>query len=252
MNRKKIVAGNWKMNLDWAEAFDLASEIKEKSVDIKNVEKLIFPPFPYLHMLSKILEGEAGFFTGAQNCSEHDKGAFTGEVSASMVRASGCDYVLIGHSERRSYFSESDKQLISKIEQALNNDLKIIFCFGEQLNERKNNIHFQTVKKQLEEVLDHFPKEKITRLVLAYEPVWAIGTGETASPAQAQEMHAFVRKTISAIFSKEISESMPILYGGSCNAQNARELFSCADVDGGLIGGASLKAEDFCIIMNSF
>lgn len=240
------------MNLDWKEAFDLATSIKEKSAHIKHVEKLIFPPFPYLQMISLILKDETTFFSGAQNCSEYDKGAFTGEVSASMIRSSGCDYVLVGHSERRSYFSESNKQLILKIEQALHNNLKVIFCFGEQLSERKNKVHFETVKRQLEEVLNYFPKEKTAHLVLAYEPVWAIGTGETATPEQAQEMHAFVRKTIAGIFSKEISEIMPILYGGSCNAQNAGELFSCADVDGGLIGGASLKAEDFCIIMNSF
>jgi triosephosphate isomerase len=252
MSRKKIVAGNWKMNTDWMEAFDLATAIRDQSIDIDGVEKIIFPPFPYLQMLNLVLKEGNNFYIGAQNCSEHAKGAFTGEVSAAMLHSSGCDYVLIGHSERRTYFSESNDQLRAKIDQALNNNLHIIFCFGEQLNERKSNDHFETVKKQLHEVLDHFPKDKTNRLVLAYEPVWAIGTGETASPAQAQEMHAFVRKTIASVFSQEVTDKMPILYGGSCNAQNAKDLFSCPDVDGGLIGGASLKAEEFCVIMKSF
>jgi len=252
MERKKIVAGNWKMNLNWVEAFDLASAIKEQSQDIKGVEKIIFPPFPYLQMLSVILKEGNDFKTGAQNCSEHNKGAFTGEVAASMIQSAGCDYVLVGHSERREYFSETTQQLIQKIEQALTASLKVIFCFGEKLNERKNNLHFDTVAKQLNEVLIHFPKNKTDQLVLAYEPVWAIGTGETASPEQAQEMHAFIRKTIATIFSNETAQQMSILYGGSCNAKNAKELFAGKDVDGGLIGGASLKADDFCTIMKSF
>ncbi|WP_317898319.1 triose-phosphate isomerase [Aurantibacillus circumpalustris] len=252
MKRKKIVAGNWKMNLSWVEAFDLATSIKEKSEGVAGIQKIIFPPLPYLQMLSVIVEDEADFFVGAQNCSEHEKGAYTGEVSAEMIESAGASFVLVGHSERRMYFSETNEQLIQKINQALKSDLKIIFCFGEHLNERNNNLHFETVKQQLVEVLKHYPKEKTNELLIAYEPVWAIGTGETATPAQAQEMHAFVRKTLSEIFSNEIAQTISILYGGSCNAQNAKELFSCEDVDGGLIGGASLKAEDFCIIMNSF
>ena len=252
MSRKKIVAGNWKMNLNWEEAFDLATAIKERSSKIHGIQKIIFPPLPYLQMLGMIFKEEADFYVGAQNCSEHEKGAYTGEVSASMIRSSGSNFVLVGHSERRAYFSETKEQLLLKVKQALKNELNIVFCFGEVLSERKNNTHFETVKRQLEEVLKHFPEEHINQLVLAYEPVWAIGTGETASPAQAQEMHAFVRKTLAGIFSEQVAAGMSILYGGSCNAQNARELFSCADVDGGLIGGASLKAEDFCIIMDSF
>ena len=252
MSRKKIVAGNWKMNLNWIEAFDLATAIKQKSETIKGVQKLIFPPLPYLQMLSVIFEEEDNFYIGAQNCSEHEKGAYTGEVSADMIESAGGTYVLVGHSERRAYFSETNEQLVNKIQQALKSGLNVIFCFGEQLNERKNNTHFATVKTQLLEVLKHYPKEQIENLVLAYEPVWAIGTGETATPAQAQEMHAFVRKTLSELFSAEVANNMSILYGGSCNAQNAKELFSCEDVDGGLIGGASLKAEDFCTIMDSF
>lgn len=252
MERQKIVAGNWKMNLNWLEAYDLVTAIKERSRGISGVEKIIFPPFPYLQMLNVIVKDEKDFYIGAQNCSEHAKGAYTGEVSAGMIQSAGCSYVLVGHSERRAYFSESNTQLIAKIDLALENKLKVIFCFGEVLAERKSGKHFETVQQQLTEVLSHYPKDKTNSLVLAYEPVWAIGTGETASPQQAQEMHAFVRKTLSGIFSLEVANVLSILYGGSCNAQNAKELFACADVDGGLIGGASLKAEDFCTIMSSF
>lgn len=252
MSRKKIVAGNWKMNLNWEEAFDLASAIKEKSAEIHGVQKIIFPPFPYLQMLSVIFKEDQDFYVGAQNCSEQEKGAYTGEVSAAMIRSAGSNFALIGHSERRMYFSESNEQLRKKIDQALKSELNIVFCFGELLAERKSSLHFKTVEAQLREVLQHFPQAHLGQLVLAYEPVWAIGTGETATPQQAQEMHAFVRKTLASIFSEEVAQSTSILYGGSCNAQNAKELFSCPDVDGGLIGGASLKADEFCTIMSSF
>ncbi|MCC6371639.1 MAG: triose-phosphate isomerase [Bacteroidia bacterium] len=252
MQRKKIVAGNWKMNTDLNEAIVLVNSIKQQATKYKDVEKVIFPPYLFLTELSEILDGEANFATGAQNCSEHSKGAFTGEVSANMIASVGCAYVLVGHSERRTYFNESNNQLIAKINQALENNLKVVFCFGEQLAERKSNLHFETVKQQLEEVLQHFPKEKLNDLVLAYEPVWAIGTGETATPQQAQEMHAYVRKVLSGIFGAEVANQLSVLYGGSCNAQNAKELFACPDVDGGLIGGASLKADDFCKIIDSF
>jgi len=160
--------------------------------------------------------------------------------------------VLVGHSERRTYFKESTSQLVLKIEQALLHDLSVIFCFGEQLADRKSNTHFDVVQAQLKDVLTGFSVDKMEQLVLAYEPVWAIGTGETATPAQAQEMHAYVRKTVSEIFSESVATQIPILYGGSCNPLNAKELFACQDVDGGLIGGASLKAEDFCKIVDSF
>jgi triosephosphate isomerase len=252
MKRKRIVAGNWKMNLNWVEAFDLASAIKEGSQNINDIEKIIFPPYTYLQMMSVIMNDREDFLIGAQNCSEHDKGAFTGEISAAMIQSAGCQYTLVGHSERRTYFNEDTEQLILKIEQALKNNLKVIFCFGELLNERKNKQHFETVERQLKDVLSHFPQNRTDKLVLAYEPVWAIGTGETASPEQAQEMHAFVRKTLGDIFSEEVAVNLSILYGGSCNAGNAKTLFACPDVDGGLIGGASLKADEFCTIMRSF
>lgn len=252
MSRKKIVAGNWKMNTNHAEAKDLVESIAKATRGNTDIEKIIFPPFPFLKESCDVISAEKNFFIGAQNCSEYDKGAYTGEVSAAMLQSVGCTYVLIGHSERRQYFNENTQQLILKIQQALNSNLKIIFCFGELLAERKSHKYFETVKQQLQDVLHAFPKEKLDHLILAYEPVWAIGTGETATPQQAQEMHAFVRQVITDLFSKEVAATMPILYGGSCNAQNAPELFACPDVDGGLIGGASLKADDFCKIINSF
>ncbi len=250
--RKKIVAGNWKMNTTAAEAEELVNGIITRLKPNPEVEKIVFPPYTFLESVNNVVALEENFYTGAQNCNEFAKGAYTGEVSAAMLASVGCNYVLVGHSERRTYFNETSRQLVLKIEQALLHDLKVIYCFGEQLSDRKSNSHFEVVSQQLQEVLHGFSHDKADQLVLAYEPVWAIGTGETATPAQAQEMHAFVRKTVGAIFSEEIATMIPILYGGSCNAQNAKELFSCPDVDGGLIGGASLKAEDFCIIADSF
>ena len=252
MNRTKIVAGNWKMNLLHEEAIELATELVKKSGDVRGVTRLVFPPFPYIQAIATILKKETDFYCGGQNCSQFATGAYTGEVSAAILKSIGAGYVLIGHSERRSYFNESSETLVLKMKQALENNLRIIFCFGEQLTDRKSNNHFSTVQKQLEEVFCEFPEEKLSQLILAYEPVWAIGTGETASPKQAQEMHAFVRKALAGIFSLEFAQNISILYGGSCNAQNAKELFSCADVDGGLIGGASLKADEFNKILHSF
>ncbi|MEO6306136.1 MAG: triose-phosphate isomerase [Bacteroidia bacterium] len=252
MSRKKIVAGNWKMNTDLKEALDLITNIKQNSKQFTGVEKIIFPPFPFLKTASDILAGEANFFTGAQNCNEHAKGAYTGEVATSMLNAVGCKFVLVGHSERRTFFKETDAQLVSKILQAFTSNLHVIFCFGEQLEERKSNKHFETVKQQIENVLKNFSEADLNKIYLAYEPVWAIGTGETATPQQAQEMHVYIRKIIAELYSSAAAEKINILYGGSCNAQNAQELFSCADVDGGLIGGASLKADDFCKIISSF
>ena len=253
MNRKKIVAGNWKMNTGLEEALKLVSDIKAGTANGQGgILKVIFPPFPFLKPVIDVLKNDDGFSAGAQNCSEHKQGAYTGEVSAQMIASTGCKYVLVGHSERRTYFKESSEQLVLKIEQALANDLAVIFCFGEHLEERKGGNHLEAVEQQLKEVLQHFPMDKVDQLILAYEPVWAIGTGETATPTQAQEMHAHVRKAVARIFSEPVATEMSILYGGSCNAQNAAELFACPDVDGGLIGGASLKASDFCKIVVSF
>ncbi len=252
MSRKKIVAGNWKMNTNLNEAIELISTLKTTTKQFSAVEKIIFPPFTFLKTAIDSLQNETSFFAGAQNCSEHAKGAYTGEVSAEMLNSVGCKFVLVGHSERRTYFKETDEQLVLKIQQAFKNNLHVIFCFGEVLEERKSEKHFDTVKNQLENVLKNFSEKDLEKIYLAYEPVWAIGTGETATPQQAQEMHAYVRKMIAQIFSNKAAENISILYGGSCNAQNAKELFACADVDGGLIGGASLKADDFCKIIASF
>lgn len=252
MIRKKIVAGNWKMNTNLNEALDLIEKVKLNPMNFTQIEKIIFPPFPFLESASKKINNESNFFVGAQNCSEHVKGAYTGEVSAEMLSSVGCKYVLVGHSERRHFNNENDGQLVLKIQHAFNNNLNVIFCIGEKLEERKNAMHFETVKQQLENVLKNFSETQLEKIYLAYEPVWAIGTGETATPQQAQEMHAYIRRIINHLFSNQAAERICILYGGSCNAQNAAELFSCTDVDGGLIGGASLKADDFCKIISSF
>ena len=252
MNRPKIVAGNWKMNKTLAEAVALADAIIKNTEAVDEVQKILFPPYPCISEVNKIIKTKANFYTGAQNCSEHISGAYTGEVSAAMVKSIGCNYVLVGHSERRQYFNETVEQLEMKMKLAFENNLSPVFCFGEKLNERKNNSHFEVVKKQLKDVLTIFNINQIEKTILAYEPVWAIGTGETATAQQAQEMHAFIRKTIAELFDDDVAKNIPILYGGSCNAKNAKELFACADVDGGLIGGASLNAEDFCKIIYSF
>ena len=252
MNRKKIVAGNWKMNTNFNEALELLNFIQINSSSSPHVEKILFPPFAFIKSIKDALSITNNIKIGAQNCSEFNSGAYTGEVSADMLKSISCDYVLIGHSERRRYFNETSEQIILKIEQALLADLKIIFCFGENLEHRKSNSHFKIVKTQLNEVLSRLPKDKINQLVLAYEPVWAIGTGETALPVQAQEMHLYIRTVIAQMFSEELAQHISILYGGSCNSQNAKELFNCPDVDGGLIGGASLIGPEFCKIINSF
>jgi triosephosphate isomerase len=240
------------MCTSYTEAQLLVKEVLKCPADSNQVTKIFFPPFPYLKSTADELVNTKNFFTGAQNCSEHEKGAFTGEISAAMLSSVGCKYVLIGHSERRTYFNENDRQLKLKIEHVLKNNLIPVFCFGEKITERKSGKHFDTVKTQLAEVLKNFDKEAVKNFILAYEPVWAIGTGETATPQQAQEMHAFVRTWLKIFFDETLASNISILYGGSCNAQNAKELFACTDVDGGLIGGASLKAEDFCKIIASF
>lgn len=248
MSRKKIVAGNWKMNKTLSEAIELVSAITKNPGD-NSVTKIIFPPFPFISALTNFIGATGNFYTGAQNCSEHSSGAFTGEVSVSMLKSIGCKYVLVGHSERRLYYGETNTTSAKKINLALEQGLKVVYCVGETLAERKANTHFEVVKTQLTEALQNLSADNI---IIAYEPVWAIGTGETATPAQAQEMHVFIRNCVEQLFNAEAAENISILYGGSCNAQNASELFACADIDGGLIGGASLKAEDFSKIIRSF
>lgn len=253
MKRKKIVAGNWKMNLTMAEAMDLANAACAKLNAISNeVDVIMIPSFPFITEINKIVTPQNNVFVGAQNCYTQPKGAYTGEVSASMIASVGCKYLLVGHSERRLYFKETNEELVLKIKEALANNLKPIFCIGETLEERKLHNHFTTIETQLKNVLSHFTEEEFTKFIIAYEPVWAIGTGETATTEQAQEMHAFIRNVISKLFNFNSAQQTSILYGGSCNAQNAQTLFACADVDGGLIGGAALKADDFCAIVNSF
>ncbi|MFO0321198.1 MAG: triose-phosphate isomerase [Bacteroidota bacterium] len=256
MIREKIVAGNWKMNLSLSEASDLVdnflTQLNSLPKQINGITKILIPPFPYLNNIGKKINMNQTVFLGAQNCFTKESGAYTGEVSAKILKSVGTQYVLIGHSERRYYFHETNEELVLKIKEALTHHLKPIFCIGETLNERETKIHFEVISLQLKEVVSKFTASEFSNFIIAYEPVWAIGTGLTASTEQAQEMHAFIRNEISKLFSTEIAQHVSILYGGSCNAQNSKELFNCPDVDGGLIGGASLKAEEFCNIINSF
>ncbi len=252
MSRQKIVAGNWKMNKSLQEAQTLADMILTQVSDFDEVTKIIIPPFPYLNSIGVQIQKKDNFFLGAQNCHTNDKGAFTGEVSAQMLNSVGCEYVLVGHSERRNYFKEKEADFVLKIKEALKNNIKPIFCVGETIHERKTDNHFKVITEQLTTVLKEFSITDFSKFIIAYEPVWAIGTGETATAAQAQEMHAFIRGIITDIYDSSIANDVSILYGGSCNPQNAQELFACKDVDGGLIGGASLNAADFCKIVFSF
>lgn len=250
--RTKIVAGNWKMNLSVQEGVQLVNELKTALTNEKNLPAVVVAP-PYLHIDSVVNELKAtSIKTAAQDCSANKNGAFTGEVSAAMLQTTGASYVIIGHSERRTYFKESNGLLLEKIKQALANKLTPIFCIGEVLAEREAGIHFGVIEKQLQEVVFTLTSDEFKNIVIAYEPVWAIGTGKTASPEQAQEIHAFIRTLIGKKYDNALAQATSILYGGSCNAQNAPTLFAQPDVDGGLIGGASLKVNDFVQIIKSF
>ncbi|MDE6680254.1 MAG: triose-phosphate isomerase [Muribaculaceae bacterium] len=249
--RKNIVAGNWKMNTTVEEGVELASEINDllKGKNV-NCEVVVCVPFTHLVPVHGVIdEGVMGL--GAENCSEHDKGAYTGEVSAAMVKSTGASHVILGHSERRQYFGENNAQLLAKTKQALANGLKPIFCVGEVLEERENGSYNDVVKGQVEALFELTP-EDFSKIVIAYEPVWAIGTGKTATAEQAQDMHAHIRKVIEDKYGKEIADNTSILYGGSCKPSNAKELFAKPDVDGGLIGGAALKADSFMGIIEAF
>ncbi|PQB03793.1 triose-phosphate isomerase [Aureitalea marina] len=247
--RKKIVAGNWKMNNDLQETRSLLEALTSEDLP-SEVEVMVAPSFTNLNEAVGLTDKTA-IVVAAQNMHQSDKGAFTGEVSAGMLKSIGVETVIIGHSERRAYFGESDRILAEKVRAALVNGMRVIFCFGETLADRKHGEHFETVKTQLTRGLFQIEPGQWKQIVLAYEPVWAIGTGETASPQQAQEMHAYIRETIADAFNGEIAESVSILYGGSVKPGNASEIFGQIDVDGGLIGGASLKAEDFLAIINA-
>jgi triosephosphate isomerase (TIM) len=250
--RTKIVAGNWKMNKTFEEADDLINAILEfvNKNQLENKAVIVCPPSIYLELATDLAH-ETDLLVGAQNISNFESGAYTGEISAPMLLSMGVDYTIIGHSERRKYFNELHEVLAQKVNMALKYEIAPIFCCGELLPERETGKHFEVVKKQLEESVFHLNKGDFANLVIAYEPVWAIGTGVNASPAQAQEMHSFIRAMIKEKYDQQAAENTSILYGGSCNSKNAQELFSNADVDGGLIGGASLDAEEFIKIIQS-
>ncbi len=251
--RQQIVAGNWKMNKTFAEAdqllYDLAIALEKEPTE--KVKVIVCPPMPYLEMATDVgLENK--FEIGAQNCAAFDNGAYTGEVSAEILASFEVKYCIVGHSERRKYFKETSQDLSQKVNKLLEHKVQPIFCCGEQLEERDNNTHFDVVKAQIEEALFHLTEQQIQEVVIAYEPVWAIGTGKTASNEQAQEMHAFIREQLAAKYGKAVADNISLLYGGSCNPKNAKGLFAQKDIDGGLIGGASLKADDFTKIIHSF
>jgi len=251
MSRLKIAAGNWKMNKTFEDAMQLSRALANATRD-ENVLTIMGVPSIYLKMIVDQVLHVPGLEVAAQNCHAKASGAYTGEVSAPMLSSLDVKYVIIGHSERREYFKEDSTELAEKVDIAIENGLTPIFCCGESLQIRKSNEHLNYVANQLRESLYHLSGQQLSKIILAYEPVWAIGTGETASPEQAQEMHAHLRKSISEQYSDQVASEIPILYGGSVKPANAVEIFGQEDVDGGLVGGASLKSEDFIQIINSF
>ena len=242
------------MNKTFSEADDLVSSIMDKLEQVTldaNTRVIICPPFPYLEMVSDY--GDDSYFAvGAQNVSDQEEGAYTGEVSAKMLESMELDYCIVGHSERRAYYHETDAIVAAKVNQLLSHNISPIVCCGEVLEEREADKQFEVVKRQITDGLFHLTAEQFADIIIAYEPVWAIGTGKTATPEQAQEMHAFIRSLIAEKYGKGVAEETSILYGGSCKPSNAKELFANPDVDGGLIGGASLKADDFIAIAEAF
>jgi triosephosphate isomerase len=248
--RKNIVAGNWKMNKSLQEGIELAKAVNEK-VTVNDVTVIMCTPFIHLSEVGKVIN-KKNVAIGAQNCADKESGAYTGEVSVDMIKSTGAQYVIIGHSERRAYYGETNAILAEKTKLALAKRLTPIFCIGEVLAEREAGKHFDVVKTQLNESIFGLSADDFGKIVVAYEPVWAIGTGKTATSEQAQEIHKVIREHIASKYGKTVADNTSILYGGSCNASNAKELFGNPDVDGGLIGGASLKADDFIAIANSF
>src|ERR1017187_10154677 len=249
--RRKIVAGNWKMNTDYPQGLRLASEVVNMVNDevLNDVTVILAPPFTHLFGISQLIKDSPKVYLAAQNCSAEVSGAFTGEVSVDMINSIGAQYVIIGHSERRHIFGENNAMVERKIQVVLEAGLIPIFCCGETLNERNSGKHFQVINSQLEEALFELNNNEICNVIIAYEPVWAIGTGVNATPQQAQEIHHFIRNSIKEKYGEDISNFTSILYGGSCNSKNAKELFSNPDVDGGLVGGASLKSREFVDIV---
>ncbi|MBN1951760.1 MAG: triose-phosphate isomerase [Bacteroidales bacterium] len=248
--RKNIVVGNWKMNKDLQEGIGLAKEVNDKLTE-SDVTVILCTPAIHLAEVKKAVS-KSNLFIGAQNCADKESGAYTGEISAAMVKSTGAEYVILGHSERRAYYGETNAILAEKVKLALANGLTPIFCIGEVLEEREAGKHFDVVKTQLEEGLYSLSEADFKKIVLAYEPVWAIGTGKTASPDQAQEIHKVIRDSVAAKYGQAVAADCSILYGGSCKASNAPELFANPDVDGGLIGGAALHADDFLGIVTAF
>ena len=250
--RKNIVAGNWKMNKTLQEGIALATELNSALAGAKlNCDVVIGTPYIHLASVAATIDTKV-IGVAAQNCANKESGAYTGEISAAMVKSTGANYVILGHSERRAYYGETAELLKTKTELALANGLTPIFCIGEVLEERESGVFFDVVKSQIVDSLFELSAEDFGKIVLAYEPVWAIGTGKTASAEQAQEIHAFIRQTVAAKYGEAVAQNTSILYGGSCNAGNAKELFANPDVDGGLIGGAALKVADFKAIIDAF
>ena len=250
--RKQIAAANWKMNLTLKQAEQLTDELLSTDHSLGNDQLAIFGvPFPYLVNISEKLQGKPNVFVAAQNCAATKNGAYTGEVSTEMLESIDIKYVIIGHSERREYYGETNSILTEKVNRAFENNLKTIFCCGESLNIREAGTQNSYVETQLKESLFHLSKDQMTNFIIAYEPIWAIGTGRTASSDQAQEMHAHIRSVIAVQFGNDIADSVSILYGGSVKAANASDIFSKPDVDGGLVGGASLVAKEFTAIINA-
>ena len=249
--RKNIVAGNWKMNTTVAEGVQLAREVERAVKAAGELKCEVIVGVPFTHLTS--VKQEINIVKlSAENCADHKSGAYTGEVSAAMVASTGAEYVILGHSERRGYYNETIEVLKEKVDLALANGLKVIFCCGESLDERKTGVHFDVIKKEIEGSLFHLGAEAFAKIVIAYEPIWAIGTGETATAEQAQEIHAFIRGLLAEKYGNQLAQDTTILYGGSCKPSNAAELFAKPDIDGGLIGGASLKAADFMGIVTAF
>ena len=250
--RQKIVAGNWKMNTTVPEGVELAKAVVAKSAEVPaNVKLIIATPFTHLYPVAEVVKGTVVSLS-AENCADKEKGAYTGEVAANMLASVGCEYTILGHSERRQYYGETDAKLVEKTKLALANGLKVILCVGENLEEREAGKHFDVCEAQIKNVLYNFTEEDMKNIVIAYEPVWAIGTGKTATAEQAEEIHAFIRKVVADKFGAQVAEDTTILYGGSCKPSNAKELFAMKDIDGGLIGGAALKADDFIAIAQSY
>jgi triosephosphate isomerase len=247
--RHKILAGNWKMNLDLIQGKALLSEILDSNVN-KDTITIIAPPAIHLNSFNQMLS-HTPIALAAQNCHQQDSGAYTGELSVGMLKSVGVEYVLIGHSERREYFMEDSLSLSFKVNNVIKHGLRPIYCCGETLAQRQEGEHFKTISNQIEQGIFQLNEMELLNCIVAYEPVWAIGTGETASPQQAQEVHNFIRKTIANQYSDMVADNISILYGGSVKPSNAKELFTCPDIDGGLIGGASLNAESFVAIGNS-